>query len=113
MWRSSGVLYLPYIFRTLKRVYKPTNVISTKLLKMSSFLSKHGVWLQRESGVDLSDIYVWRMGYLLSFLFTLSCELLQQISLQSEQGPHVAGAKGNTTNCSLIRVCHSEWHTRS
>ena len=68
MWRSSGVLYLPYIFRTLKRVYKPTVVISTKLLKMSSFaqneqfLSKHGVWLQRESGVDLSDIYVWRMG---------------------------------------------------
>ena len=38
MWRSSGVLYLPYIFRTLKRVYKPTViVISTKLLKMSSF----------------------------------------------------------------------------
>ena len=35
MWRSSGVLYLPYKFRTLKRVYKPTVVISTKLLKMS------------------------------------------------------------------------------
>ena len=62
MWRSSGILYLPYILRTLKRVYKPTVVISTKLLKMSSFLLKHGVWLQRESGVDLSDIYVWRMG---------------------------------------------------
>ena len=37
MWRSSGVFYLPYIFRTLKRVYKPTAVISTKLLKMTSF----------------------------------------------------------------------------
>ena len=37
MWRSSGILYLPYILRTLKRVYKPTVVISTKLLKMSSF----------------------------------------------------------------------------
>ena len=32
MWRSSGVLYVPYIFRTLKRAYKPTIVISTKLL---------------------------------------------------------------------------------
>ena len=57
---GSGVLYLPYIFRTLKRVYKPTVVISTKL----QFLSKHGVRLQRESGVDLSDIYVWRMVYI-------------------------------------------------
>ena len=61
MWRSSGVLYLPYIFRTIKRVYKPTVVISTKTAQNEQFLSKHGVWLQRESGVDLSDIYVWRM----------------------------------------------------
>ena len=61
-WRSSGVLNLPYIFKTLKRVYKPTVGISTKLSKNEQFLSKHGLWLQRESGVDLSDIYVWRMG---------------------------------------------------
>ena len=33
----SDVLNLPYILRTLKRVYKPTVGISTKLLKMSSF----------------------------------------------------------------------------
>ena len=37
MLRSSGVLNLPYIFRTLKRVYKPTAGISTKLLKISNF----------------------------------------------------------------------------
>ena len=53
MWRSSGVLYLPYIFRTLKRVYKPTVVISTKLLKMSSkssFVQTWRVVTERERG---------------------------------------------------------------
>ena len=76
MWRSSGVLYLPYIFRTLKRVYKPTVVISTKLLKMSSFLWKHGLWLQRESGVDLSDIYVWRMLRTTKYTVTAVCQIV-------------------------------------
>ena len=33
-----------------------------KTAQNEQFLSKHGVWLQRESGVDLSDIYVWRMS---------------------------------------------------
>ena len=60
MWWSSGVLYLPYIFRTLKRVYKPIFFISTKLLEMSSFCANMACGY-RESGVDLSDIYVWRM----------------------------------------------------
>ena len=32
-----------------------------KTAQNEQFLSKLGVWLQRESGVDLSDIYVWRM----------------------------------------------------
>ena len=32
-----------------------------KTAQNEQFLFKHGVWLQRESGVDLSDIYVWRM----------------------------------------------------
>ena len=60
MWWSSGVLNLPYIFRTLKRVYKVG--ISTKLLKMSSFCRNMACgYRERESGVDLSDIYVWRM----------------------------------------------------
>ena len=54
MWRSSGVLYLPYIFRTLKRVYKPTVVISTKLLKMSSFC-RH-LCVENETGHD----FAWR-----------------------------------------------------
>ena len=35
--RSSGVLDLPYIFRTHKRVYKPTVVMTMKLLKMGGF----------------------------------------------------------------------------
>ena len=61
MWQSSGVLYLRYIFRTLKRVYKPTVVISTKLLKMSSFCQNMACSYRERAGVDLSDIYVWRM----------------------------------------------------
>ena len=61
MWRSSGILYLPYIFRPLKRVYKPTVVISTKLLKMSSFYENMACGYRERAGVDLSDIYVWRM----------------------------------------------------
>ena len=61
MWRSSDILYLPYIFRTLKRVYKPTVVISTKLIKMSSFSQNIACGYRERAGVDLSDIYVWRM----------------------------------------------------
>ena len=63
MWRSSDILYLPYIFRTLKRVYKPTVVISTKLLKMSSFCQNMACGYRERAGVDLSDIYVWRMRH--------------------------------------------------
>ena len=51
MWRSSGVLYLPYIFRTLKRVYKPTVVISTKLLKMSSFCRNMACGYRERAGL--------------------------------------------------------------
>ena len=51
MWRSSGVLYLPYIFRTLKRVYKPTVVISTKLLKMSSFCPNMACGYRERAGL--------------------------------------------------------------
>ena len=61
MWRSSGVLYLPYIFTTRKRVYKPIVFISTKLLKMSSFCQNMACGYRERAGVDLSDIYVWRM----------------------------------------------------
>ena len=61
MWRSSGILYLPYIFRTLKRVYKPTVVISAKLLKMSSFCQNMACGYRERAEVDPSDIYVWRM----------------------------------------------------
>ena len=61
MWRSSGVLYLPYIFTTRKRVYKPIVVISTKLLKMSSFCQNMACGYRERAGVNLSDIYVWRM----------------------------------------------------
>ena len=66
MRRSSGILYLPYIFRTLKRVYKPTDVISTKLHKMSSFCQNMACGYRERAGVDLSDIYVWRMDKYLS-----------------------------------------------
>ena len=51
MWRSSGVLYLPYIFRSLKRVYKPTVVISTKLLKMSSFCRNMACGYRERAGL--------------------------------------------------------------
>ena len=51
MWRSSGVLYLPYIFRTLKRVYKPTVVKSTKLLKMSSFCRNMACGYRERAGL--------------------------------------------------------------
>ena len=51
MWRSSGVLDLPNIFRTPKRVYKPTVCISTKLLKMSSFCQNMACgYRERERG---------------------------------------------------------------
>ena len=58
MWRSVGILYLPYIFRTLKRVYNPTVGISTKLLKMSSFCQNMACGYRDRAGADLSDIYV-------------------------------------------------------
>ena len=58
MWRNSGILYLQYIFRTLKRVYKPTVVISTKLFKMSSFCQNMACGYRERAGFDLSNIYV-------------------------------------------------------
>ena len=51
MWRSSGVLYLPYIFRTLKRVYKLIVVISTKLLKISSFCRNMACGYRERAGL--------------------------------------------------------------
>ena len=51
MWLSSGVLYLPYIFRTLKRVYKPTVVISTKLPKMSGFCANMACGYRERAGL--------------------------------------------------------------
>ena len=50
MWPSSGVLYLPYIFRTLKR-YKPRVVISTKLLKISSFCRNMACGYRERAGL--------------------------------------------------------------
>ena len=62
MWRSSGVLYLPYIYSGHSSVFISLQLLYNKTAENEQFLSKHGVWLQRESGVELSDIYVWRMN---------------------------------------------------
>ena len=58
MWRGSGVLYLPCIFRTVERVCEPAVVISTKQLKMSSFCRNMACGYRERAGFDLSDIYV-------------------------------------------------------
>ena len=62
MLRSCCVLHLPNIFRTHYRVYKPTVVIITKLLKMGSFSQTMALgYRETATGVYLSDIYLWRM----------------------------------------------------
>ena len=44
--------------------YKPIAVISTKLLKMSSFCQNMACGYRKRAEVHLSDIYVWRLSYI-------------------------------------------------
>ena len=57
-------------------------------------MSKHGVWLQRESGVDLSDIYVWRMTHCFMH-FTLTGRVPGPPTLRTGGGG-VKRTSGNT-----------------
>ena len=73
MWRSSGVLYLPYIYiQDTQACLLAYSCYINKTAQNEQFLSKHGVWLQRESWVNLSDIYdyVWRMFWTVDYTCT-------------------------------------------